>query len=264
MPLSLNPNDAEERAVDARERVTVMDAYTEMTDYGGRVDVPAPVLTLEVRTANGFRRKRSYSAGGADYVKCNADNTGFEPVGDSRGMPAGCNAVAFLQSLVGAGFPAAELASGDVTAIVGLELVMIEVEQPRRFEAKPKPKLGPDGKQLVDAKGTKLFEPVAPPKKYWLVSEIVGAEQHLPGLTPGEVERHRAMTNANAQAAQTRLPQGDYSAPVAPPQARTVPRQAPLDDPLPLPQTPEQAAAMQRAQLPQGQQQTFDEDEIPF
>ena len=74
-------------------------------------------------------------------MKANAAGNGFEPVGDSHGMPAGCNAVAFLQSLVAAGFPAAELAQGDVTTIIGLELVLMEVDQPQRFTPKPKPVL---------------------------------------------------------------------------------------------------------------------------
>lgn len=233
MALSLNPTDAEELPVDSREKVIVMDCYTEMTDYGGRIDTPAPVLVLEMKTKSGYRRTRSYSAGGPDHVKANAAGNGFEPVGDSRGMPAGCNAVAFLQSLVAAGFPAGELAQGDVTALIGLELVLIEVDQPQRFTPKPKPVLDEKGQPKKDAAGKTLFEPPPPPKKYWLVSEIVGVEQHLPGLTPPHAQQHGGpvVTGSVAMPEVRDAPQtqGDFTDRTPPPQPRTVPRAAPRE-----------------------------------
>jgi hypothetical protein len=179
MSLSLNPTDAEERPLDNRERVTVMEAFVESTDYGGRIDNKVPVMTIVFRTKSGLKRERSYSAGSGEHVQPNADGTGFDAVGDSKGLPAGCNTVAFLQSLVAAGFPASELAQGDVTCIVGLELVIMEVDQPQRFAPRSKPKLV-NGQPVKDAQGKVVMEPPPPPKRYWLVSEIVGLDQ--PGL----------------------------------------------------------------------------------
>jgi hypothetical protein len=191
MSLSLNPNDAEERPVDNRERVTVMEAFVEMTDYGGRIENKVPVLTVVFRTKGGTRRERSYSAGSAEHVVASKDGTGFDAVGESKGLPAGCNTVAFLQSLVAAGFPAQELAQGDVSCIVGLELIIMEVDQPQRFAARPKPKMV-NGQVVKDAHGKPVMEPLPPPKRYWLVSEIVGLDQPGLPMTPPPSPRQQA------------------------------------------------------------------------
>src|SRR4249920_383012 len=115
MAVSLNPDDATEDAGTRYvEDVTVMDAWTEMTDYDGHVDPPVPALVIKVRNKSGRYFDRIYSAG-KDVVP-SKDATGFDPVGLEGGLAPGCNTVLVLRSFVEhGGVPATDLALGDVS-----------------------------------------------------------------------------------------------------------------------------------------------------
>lgn len=181
MSVSLNPDDAKDPS--RREKLLVTGATTEMFDYNGRIAEPVAVLMVDCKKSNGRPFPLSplaFSAGNG--VIPNKEGTGFDAVGLDGGLSPNCNAVLFLRSVVEkGGVPAADLATGDVTVIVGCQFEMEEVTLP---PGKPRVKRDAKGQPVKDAQGQPVTEP-APVRKVWLVVGLWQRESRQAALLPG-------------------------------------------------------------------------------
>lgn len=101
-------------------------------NYGGK-GPDTPAMRLLYTDGAGAEFEQHYSAGKPEFLKASADGKRFEhPSGEDAHINKSSNAAAWLASMLNAGFPAAKLSDGDVTAFVGTKVQLQNQAQPKR------------------------------------------------------------------------------------------------------------------------------------
>lgn len=136
MSPSLNPQTFIEGGLIDDFDGKVLDARFCLYDYDGNVPGGALSLGMSVEYTDDQGAKKTmdqyWSAGDKKYFTPNEDGSELVAVGDKQALNMNTNAAKLLESLVKAGFPVAQLESGKITCLIGLEAHFNRVAQPKR------------------------------------------------------------------------------------------------------------------------------------
>jgi hypothetical protein len=131
MGVSLRPSDAQQGGFLDDADVTILGSRFTVWDYQGKGE---PTVALKVSMqADGDEQvhEQYYSAGRPDKFQPTEDGKTIEPLGGATGLNVSTNALAFLTSLVNAGFPEDRLGE-DASVLEGAVVHVNQVAQPKR------------------------------------------------------------------------------------------------------------------------------------
>lgn len=119
-------------------------------DYNGKVAESVLALGIKMVDPEGKEYDQYYSAGDKKYFVPSEDGKTLIPTGDKAGLNSNTNAAKLFKSLLDAGFPVAQLNTGNLRAIEGGTYHMVRVAQAeRKGLVKNAKKEGPDTVLLV-------------------------------------------------------------------------------------------------------------------
>jgi hypothetical protein len=128
--LSLRPSDAQAGGFLDDLDVTLREARFVIWDYMGKAN-PAVALKVTMEEADGITHEQYYSAGDPNKVTPSPDGKTLIPQAGATGLNANTNALAFIGSIINAGFPEDKLGS-DASVFDGLGAHVNQVAQPKR------------------------------------------------------------------------------------------------------------------------------------
>jgi hypothetical protein len=131
---SIRPSEAKEGGLLDDADVTIVQARFANYDFNGKADTKM-VLAVEMKQ-DGEEKSHVeyYSAGDPKFFVPLADGKGYDCVADKTALYKSCNAIAFLGSLVKAGYPESKLGS-DPSVIDGLKVHVSRVAaKARKFK----------------------------------------------------------------------------------------------------------------------------------
>lgn len=139
-PLSLRPSDAQAGGFLDDVDVVLTSLRFVVWDYQGKGE-PTVALKVDMLDAEERVHEQYYSAGSPDKLIPNDDGRAVLPLGEATGLNASCNAIAFLTSLVNAGFPEDKIGN-DIGVFDGTVAHVNQVAQPKRTGLKTPQKEG--------------------------------------------------------------------------------------------------------------------------
>jgi hypothetical protein len=128
--LSLRPSDAQAGGFLDDIDVTLAECRFVIWDYMGKA-APAVALKVSMEEADGITHEQYYSAGDPSKVTPSPDGKTLIPQAGATGLNNNTNALAFIASIVNAGFPEDKLGS-DASVFDGLGAHVNQVAQPKR------------------------------------------------------------------------------------------------------------------------------------
>jgi hypothetical protein len=157
--LSLRPSDAQAGGFLDDLDVTLREARFVIWDYMGKAN-PAVALKVTMEETDGITHEQYYSAGDPNKVTPSPDGKTLIPQAGATGLNNNTNALAFISSIINAGFPEDKLGS-DASVFDGLGAHVNQVAQPKRAGLKDQK----EGKTyLLVTKITRLPWDAATPK----------------------------------------------------------------------------------------------------
>jgi hypothetical protein len=128
--LSLRPSDAQTGAFLDDIDVTLKECRFVTWDYMGKAN-PATALKVTMEEPDGITHEQYYSAGDPSKVTPSSDGKTLVPQAGATGLNNNTNALAFISSIINAGFPEDKLGS-DASVFDGLGAHVNQVAQPKR------------------------------------------------------------------------------------------------------------------------------------
>jgi hypothetical protein len=128
--LSLRPSDAQTGAFLDDVDVTLKECRFVLWDYMGKAKTSV-ALKVTMEEPDGITHEQYYSAGDPEKVTPSPDGKTLVPQAGATGLNANTNALAFIASIINAGFPEDRL-STDVSVFDGLGAHVNQVAQPKR------------------------------------------------------------------------------------------------------------------------------------
>ena len=156
--LSLKPSDATVGGFLDDVDVTIAEARFTVWDYQGKA-APTIALRVSFEDQEGGTHQQYYSCGDPTKLHPSTDGRAIVALVPGVGINQGTNAIAFISSLVNAGFPEDRL-TNDVQIFDGLQCHVNQVAQPKR----PGLKDQKDKTYLLVTKILRLPWEAAPPK----------------------------------------------------------------------------------------------------
>jgi hypothetical protein len=129
--ISLRPSDAIETGILSDEDVTFRDLNFVSYDYGGKHDAVFGLMVTMEPEGETEAVEQFYSAGSLDYLAPSDNGKSVIPLTDRPGLNPSCNAFAFINSIVQAGFPQSQFQES-IEPFVGMKVHVIREEQKRR------------------------------------------------------------------------------------------------------------------------------------
>jgi hypothetical protein len=128
--ISLRPSDAQAGGFLDDADVTFAELRFVVWDYMGKA-APAVALRVSMEEADGTRHEQYYSAGDPAKYQPSMDGKTIEPLAGATGLNQNTNVIAFITSIVNAGFPEDKLGE-DVSIFDGMYVHVNQVAQPKR------------------------------------------------------------------------------------------------------------------------------------
>jgi hypothetical protein len=128
--LSLRPSDAQTGAFLDDIDVTLKECRFVTWDYMGKAN-PSTALKVTMEEPDGITHEQYYSAGDPSKVTPSPDGKTLIPQAGATGLNNNTNALAFISSIINAGFPEDKLGS-DASVFDGLGAHVNQVAQPKR------------------------------------------------------------------------------------------------------------------------------------
>jgi len=129
--LSLRPSDAQAGAFLDDVDVTLKECRFVVWDYMGKASKPSTALKITMEDPDSITHEQYYSAGDPDKVLPSPDGKTLIPQAGATGLNNNTNALAFISSIINAGFPEDKLGS-DASVFDGLGAHVNQVAQPKR------------------------------------------------------------------------------------------------------------------------------------
>lgn len=130
--VSLRPSDAQQGGLVDDIDVDIKEAKFIEWDYNGNIASPVLGMELTLIDAEGKDYQQVFSAGDLKRLQPSEDGKRAIAVGGATGLNANSNAVAFLASLIDAGFPEEKFAEGDISVMEGANVHVLRKAQPTR------------------------------------------------------------------------------------------------------------------------------------
>jgi hypothetical protein len=128
--VSLRPSDAQAGGFLDDADVTFAQMRFVLWDYGGKAPMSI-ALKVDMEDDDGKLHEQYYSAGDPTKMQPSADGKAIVPIAGATGLNVNTNAVAFISSMVNAGFPEDKIGN-DISVFDGLGAHVNQVAQPKR------------------------------------------------------------------------------------------------------------------------------------
>jgi len=157
--VSLRPSDAQAGGFLDDADVTAKTLRFVLWDYGGKAPMSI-ALKVDMEDDEGKIHEQYYSAGDPTKMQPGTDGKAIVPIAGATGLNVNTNAVAFISSLVNAGFPEDKIGN-DISVFDGIGVHVNQVAQPKRPGLK-KPEMGEPKTYLLVTKINRLPWEAAP------------------------------------------------------------------------------------------------------